>query len=262
MSAGEAHPHPPADLRLPKITWPILGAAGALVAAAWVVTLATSVDFNALMMMQLGGAAPADTLAFVALSAVMMVAMMLPSALPMVEAHRGIVTLEAGAGEGLVQALIFSSGYFAAWTAMTALSLPVLLVFGIMGGMGGPAAFAPGAVLVAAGVYQFTKWKDFCLRHCRSPIGFIMTHYRKGRAGALRMGLSHAAYCLGCCWLLMLVWFVAGAMSVLWMGVFAAFILAEKVSKRGELLSRSMGAVAVAAGALSLYFAYSAPTMM
>lgn len=259
---GDVHAHPPADMGLPKVTWPIIGAAGAIIAAAWAVTLTTSADFNALMMMQLGGGAPADTVTFVALSAVMMVAMMLPSALPMVEAHRGIVNLEAGPGEALAQSVIFSLAYIAAWTAMTALSLPVLLAFGIMGGMGGAAAFAPGAVLIAAGVYQFTKWKDFCLRHCRSPIGFIMTHYRKGRAGALRMGLSHASYCLGCCWLLMLVWFVAGAMSVLWMGVFATFILAEKVSKRGELLSRAMGVVAMAAGTLSLYVALSAPPVM
>lgn len=262
MSAGEAHAHPAPAVALPRITWPILGAAGAIVAAAWAVTLATSGDFNALMMMRLGGAAPAQAVAFVALSGVMMVAMMLPSALPMVEAHRGLVKLEAGPREAFVESAIFGSAYLAAWTAMTALSLPILTAVGLMGTMGGAAAYAPGAILVAAGVYQFTSWKQFCLRHCRSPMGFIMAHYRKGRAGALRMGFAHAGYCLGCCWLLMLVWFVAGAMSVLWMGVFAAFILAEKVVPKGELLSRAMGGVAVAAGALALYLVYAAASMM
>jgi len=261
MSGGDGHAHAPAGVALPPITWPIIGAAGALVAAAWAVTLATSADFNALLMMPLPAAAPAEAAAFVALSGVMMVAMMLPSALPMVEAHRGLVKIDAGAREALVQSVVFSAAYFASWTAMTAFSLVVLTAFGLMGAMGGAAAYAGGAVLVAAGVYQFTSWKEFCLRHCRSPIGFITTHYRKGRAGALRMGFSHAAYCLGCCWLLMLVWFVAGAMSVLWMGVFAAFILAEKMMPRGEMLSRVMGGIAVGAGAFALYLVYAAPPM-
>lgn len=217
----------------------------------------TSGDFSALMMMPIGTAAPAEAAAFVALSGVMMVAMMLPSALPMVEAHRGLVKLQEGPREALIESAMFGSAYLAVWMAMTALSLPVLAAVGVVGAMGGWAAYAPGAILVAAGLYQFTSWKQFCLRHCRSPLGFIQTHYRKGRAGALRMGLSHATYCLGCCWLLMLVWFVAGSMSALWMGVFAAFILGEKVWSRGEMLSRAMGAAALGAGTLSLYLTYS-----
>jgi predicted metal-binding membrane protein len=261
MAAVDDHAHRAKAPGLPAITWPIVAAAGAIVAAAWAVTLATTADFGALMMVRVGRAAPAEALAFVALSGVMMVAMMLPAALPMVEAHRGLVKLASGPREALVQSAIFCLGYFASWTAMTAFSLIALTAFGLMGAMGGAGAYAPGAILVAAGVYQFTSWKEFCLRHCRSPLGFISTHYRKGRGGALRMGFSHAAYCLGCCWLLMLVWFVAGAMSVLWMGLFAAFILAEKVSLRGQLVSRAMGALAVAAGFLSLYVVYSAPPM-
>lgn len=246
---------------MPPITWPILGAAGAIIAAAWAVTLATSADFNALMMMQVSGAAPTEAAAFVGLSAVMMVAMMLPSALPMAETYRGIARLEVGGGEALVRAAILAAAYIAVWTVMTALSLPILLAVGLMGAMGGAAAFAPGAVLVVAGAYQFTSWKDYCLRHCRSPMSFLTTHYRKGRLGALHMGLSHALYCVGCCWLLMLVWFVAGAMSLFWMGVFAAFILAEKVGSRGEMLSRAMGATAITAGALGLYLTATAPAM-
>jgi predicted metal-binding membrane protein len=261
MSAAEGHTHPVPGVTLPPITWPILAAAAAIVAAAWAVTLATSAGFNALLMMPLGAAAPAEAAAFVALSGVMMVAMMLPSALPMLEAHRGLVKIEAGSREAFVESAIFGFAYLVSWTAMTAFSLVALTAFGVMGTMGGAAAYAAGAILVGAGVYQFTSWKEYCLRHCRSPIGFITTHYQKGRAGALRMGFSHASYCLGCCWLLMLVWFVAGAMSVLWMGVFAAFILAEKVLPQGKLVSRAMGFAAVAAGALSLYLA-AAPAAM
>jgi predicted metal-binding membrane protein len=79
-------------------------------------------------------------------------------------------------------------------------------------------------------------------------MGFIMSHWRKGRAGAFRMGLSHAVYCLGCCWLLMLVLFVAGAMSVLWMGVFAGLVLVEKVAPRGEGFAEALGIGAITAG--------------
>jgi predicted metal-binding membrane protein len=211
------------------------------------------------MMIQLGGSSPGDSVTFVALSAVMMAAMMLPSAVPLIEAYRGIVKLDEGSAGALVESAAFALGYVAVWTAVTALAVPALVALGFIGAMGGGALFVPGAIVTAAGLYQFTGWKKFCLRHCRSPMDFIATHFRKGRAGALRMGLSHALYCLGCCWLVMLLWFVAGAMSLLWMGVFAALILAEKVWSRGELLSRVLGAAAVAAGALMLYFASAAP---
>lgn len=262
MSAEPGHAHPPSQPGLPPVAWPVVGAAAAIVAAAWGVTLTTTSNFASLLAAQAGGGSPADALAFVALSGVMMVAMMLPSALPMAEAYRGIVELDEGRREALVRAALFSLAYLVVWTAMTALSLPILVTVGVMGSMAGAAALAPGAVLVVAGLYQFTSWKDSCLRHCRSPIDFLSTHYRKGRAGALGMGLSHARYCLGCCWLLMLVWFVAGAMSLLWMGVFAAFILAEKVWSRGGALSRAMGAAAVAAGAVAVLLAAAAPPPM
>ena len=101
---------------------------------------------------------------------------------------------------------------------------------------------------MAAGAYQFTSGKRSCLSKCRTPFGFVMTHWRSGRAGAARMGLDHSLYCLGCCWLLMAVVFVTGAMSLLWMGVFSGLILVEKVWERGEWFSRFLGGGAIVVG--------------
>jgi predicted metal-binding membrane protein len=258
MAGHVGHAHRP-EGHLPPIAWAVVLAVGAVVAASWIATWLSADQYMALLERQLAGAAPADTLSYLALSGVMMVAMMLPSALPMVRAYRALVAKDAPAVEARLRSVLFTGGYFVVWTAFTALALAALMALGLMGAVGGPAAFVPGALLVAAGVYQLTGWKRFCLRHCRSPLAFLMTHWRSGRAGAARMGLAHAAYCLGCCWLLMLVLFVAGAMSVLWMGVFALLVLAEKTWSRGEGFSRALGIAGIAVGALVLGLAWGAP---
>lgn len=255
------HDHAPHDARggLPRVAGGTLALGAATVLAAWLVTWRTASDYDALLMRQLEGAAPTEAMLFLALSGVMMVAMMLPSALPMLAAYRGLAAMDAAPGEARGRTWLFGAGYFAAWAAFTALSLVALAALGLMGSLGGTAALAPGLLLVAAGAYQLTGWKRFCLRHCRTPLAFIMTHWRKGRAGAARMGLEHAGYCLGCCWLLMLVLFVAGAMSVLWMGVFAGLILGEKLWSRGESFARAMGVLGIAVGAFALWAAWHAP---
>lgn len=251
--AHAAHDHAhEAPAGLPRLAWGALALVGLTVAAAWAVTWASAADYDRLLLAQLRGAAPAETAQFLALSAVMMVAMMLPAGAPMFATYRGLAARDAGPGEARVRTALFGAGYFLAWALFTALSLAALAGFGVLGNAGGAAAYVPGALLVAAGAYQLTGWKQFCLRHCRSPVAFLMTHWRSGRAAALRMGLEHAAYCLGCCWLLMLVLFTAGAMSVLWMGVFALLILGEKVWSRGEAFSRAMGVLGIALGLVSL----------
>jgi predicted metal-binding membrane protein len=258
---GHAHaPHAEAA-KLPRLAWGVLAVVGIVVAAAWLVTWRTADDYNALVMAQVEGSAPTQTALYLALSGVMMVAMMLPSALPMLAGYAGLARVEAGPAEARLRSLVFGAGYLVVWAAFTALALVALLAFGLMGDLGGPMRYAPGVLLVAAGVYQLTGWKQFCLRHCRTPVGFVMAHWRPGRAGAARMGLQHAAYCLGCCWLLMLVLFVAGAMSVLWMGVFAALILGEKVWSRGARFSQAMGVLGIAVGAYALWAAWHAPVV-
>ena len=251
MSAGESLANP---TELPRSARGVLLLVAAVIAATWLVTLWTATDYNDLLMMQLAGVAPAGAVLFVALSGVLMVAMMLPSALPMALTFRGLSLLDAGAKEARVRTAIFCAGYFVVWTVFTALSLVALAGLGLMGIMGGPAIYVPGLLLLAMGAYQLTGWKQFCLNHCRSPSSFITTHWKSGRAGAVRMGLDHAAYCLGCCWLLMLVLFVAGAMSILWASVFSVLILGEKVWSRGQLFSKGIGVMGIGAGLVTLAY--------
>ncbi|HEV8361048.1 MAG TPA: DUF2182 domain-containing protein, partial [Candidatus Thermoplasmatota archaeon] len=246
---GHAHDAPSAEVRLPRIAWGMIAVTALVVLAAWAITVRTADDYMALMDAQLRGAAPTQVAQYVVLSGVMMVAMMLPSALPMVAVYRGLAARDSATmTEARMRTTLFTLGYFVVWTTFTALALVALMAFGLMGQLGGAAAFVPGLLLVAAGAYQMTGWKQFCLNHCRTPMSFVMSHWKSGRAGALRMGLEHAAYCLGCCWLLMLVLFVAGAMSVLWMGVFAGLVLAEKVWTRGPLVSRALGIASLGVG--------------
>jgi predicted metal-binding membrane protein len=105
-----------------------------------------------------------------------------------------------------------------------------------------------GLLLVVAGVFQWTPLKEACLVHCRSPLGFIMTHWREGRRGAFLMGLHHGTYCVGCCWALMLLLFVNGVMNLLWVGAIAAFVLVEKIVPAKGRLSQVTGALLVAWG--------------
>ena len=233
----------------PTVT--VLAVFGAIVALAWIATIATSNDLANLMMMQLSGAAPVQHLWFLALVGVMMGAMMLPSALPMLSAYRGLATLDSSPREGTVRTTVFSATYLALWSVFTAGALVLLLALGLLGMLSGFGLLVPSLLLVGAGVYQFTSWKSYCLSKCRTPVGFVLGHWRSGRGGAARMGLAHGMYCLGCCWVLMLVVFVTGAMSLLWMVGFSGLVLTEKVWGRGEWFARLIGVASVVGGALA-----------
>lgn len=234
---------------LPVPAWGLLAGFIAVAVTAWLVTVYTSSDLFQLVGAQLAGASPLDRLDFLALVGVMMVAMMLPAALPMVAVYRGLSSTPATPREGDLRATLFSLGYFLVWAAATSVGLVVLMLLGLMGSLSFPYALVPGLLLVAAGAYQFTTWKQYCLSNCRTPLGFLMTNWRDGRSGALRMGLDHSLYCIGCCWLLMGVVFVTGAMSLLWMGAFSGLIMVEKLWSRGEWFSRLLGGAAILVGA-------------
>jgi predicted metal-binding membrane protein len=109
-----------------------------------------------------------------------------------------------------------------------------------------------GILLLAAGIFQLTSLKHACLTHCRSPIGFLITHWREGTRGSLIMGLEHGTYCLGCCWILMALLFVAGVMNLIWVAIIAVFVLAEKVLPSGDLVGRVAGGMLVLAGIVLL----------
>ncbi len=187
---------------------------------------------------------------------VMMIAMMVPSAAPMVLLY-GRVRRHArqqGRGDGVISALSLLFGYLLAWLVFS-LAVVVLqwvleraeLVHGML--MWSTSHTLSGIFLAAAGIYQFSPLKGACLSHCRNPAAFLTAHWRKGRAGALRMGVEHGLYCVGCCWVLMLLLFVGGIMNLVWIAGLAVLVLLEKLLPRGEWLARGSGLLMLPAGA-------------
>jgi predicted metal-binding membrane protein len=193
----------------------------------------------------------ADVLFTFAMWAVMMVGMMTASAAPVVllfaGMHRG-----RGAQRALGVVLAFSTGYLLVWTAFSAgaaLAQWALHQAAMLSpAMTTSSARLGGAILIAAGVYQLTPFKGACLTHCRSPLGFLMSHWRDGAKGALRMGIEHGTYCLGCCWALMCVLFVVGVMNLLWVAAITIFVLVEKIGPAGVFVARLAGGAMIAAG--------------
>jgi predicted metal-binding membrane protein len=233
----------------------VAAAVVAVVALAWLIVGTTQDVAMAVMAAPaMGMGLDAAVLAsFFLLMIVMMVAMMLPSALPMILAFRGLTRLEGGRPvrpADDVGTALFVLPYFLVWGAFGVLALLGLMSLGLLGPFVGVLAAAPAVVLLAAGAYQFTRPKEVCLSHCESPMSFVMLHWRPGRAGAVRMGLRHSVYCIGCCWLFMLVLFVAGAMSLLWMGIVSILIFVEKVGVRAFPASRAVALVLLALGGI------------
>jgi predicted metal-binding membrane protein len=113
-------------------------------------------------------------------------------------------------------------------------------------------AWLTGVLLLIAGVFQFTPLKHACLRACRSPLGFLMSEWREGLAGAWRMGMRHGLYCLGCCWALMALLFVGGVMNILWIAALAALVAIEKLAPKGEQVAQLLGFLLIGAGILTL----------
>ena len=183
---------------------------------------------------------------------VMMIAMMLPSALPFVFAFGAEHRTRRARNLPYVPAGMFLAGYFAMWTAFSAIAALVQQALHrgalLSPMMNATSSVFAGGILVAAGVYQWTPFKDACLRHCRSPLSFLLSDWREGSLGAFRMGIDHGLFCLGCCWLLMALPFAAGVMNLMWMAAITAFILVEKAAPGGQWFGRIGGAALVGAG--------------
>jgi predicted metal-binding membrane protein len=195
--------------------------------------------------------APGDIAHMFVMWAIMMVAMMFPAATPMILMFTA-VNQRLGETQGpLIPTGLFVLGYFLIWTAYSALAamaqwglhVAILLTHNLV--ITSP--FLGGVLLVAAGVFQWTPFRDACMSKCRSPLGFLMTEWREGRPGALIMGLKHGLNCVGCCWLLMLLSFVLGIMNMVWMAVLTAFMLLEKVTDN-RWISRTAGVILVVWG--------------
>lgn len=181
--------------------------------------------------------------------AVMMAAMMLPSAAPMILLYAAMARRQLERGQASADAGAFTLGYVLVWAGFSLAA--TLLQFGLerlslMTPMMQTSSVAlAGAVLIGAGIYQWTPLKQACLRLCRSPLNFMLTEWREGSRGAFIMGLRHGAYCVGCCWVLMLLLFVGGVMNLLWIAGLALFVLVEKVAPAGLRLGQFSGALLV-----------------
>jgi predicted metal-binding membrane protein len=201
---------------------------------------------------------------FVVAWAVMMAAMMFPAAAPMLLLFRTISTSRGVRGVAVVPTWIFAAGYLVVWTGMGVLTWLLVQVGSDVASRVNAsdrrdwAPIALGMVLLVAGLYQLTPLKRVCLDHCRTPMGFVMGHWRDGRSGALRMGFIHGVYCLGCCWALFAVLVAAGVMSLAWMLFLTLVVFAEKVLPIGRWGPRVVGAAflvlggVVAAGAMDM----------
>jgi predicted metal-binding membrane protein len=194
--------------------------------------------------------------AFVVAWAVMMAAMMFPAAAPMLLLYRTIATQRGASGKAFVPTWVFAAGYLLVWTAVGAVTWALVQLGSDAAGRLDAAersTWAPlalGVVLIGAGLYQLTPLKQVCLDHCRSPFAFVMQHWREGYRGALRMGMVHGLYCLGCCWALFAVLVAAGVMSLAWMALLTLVVFAEKVFPHGKRLSVAVGAAFIVLGLL------------
>jgi predicted metal-binding membrane protein len=188
--------------------------------------------------------------------AVMMVAMMTPSAAPMILTFAAMNRRRRTQQGPLVPTTVFVLGYLLVWGGFSVVA--TLAQWGLhTGALLSPmivitSPIVGGLLLMAAGIFQWTPLKSTCLTQCRSPLGFVMTEWREGIWGALVMGLRHGSYCVGCCWILMALLFVAGVMNLLWVAAIAVFILVEKVLPRGALVGRVAGGVFLLAGLVLL----------
>lgn len=186
--------------------------------------------------------------------AVMMVGMMVPSAAPMILIYTQVARQATTLGKTFVSAGWFTAGYLLAWIAFSLAATSAQLALEqaalLSPAMVSASKVFGGIVLINAGVYQFTPVKDACLARCRSPLSFVQQHggFRGDAYGALRLGVLHGLYCLGCCWVLMALLFVGGVMNILWIAGLMIFILLEKVLPGGRYLTRLAGIAMAAAG--------------
>ena len=184
--------------------------------------------------------------------AVMMVAMMVPSAAPMILVFATVSRQRRAQDRPFIPASIFLLGYVAVWSGFAAVatgaqwSLHSLALLSPM--MVSTSPFLGGALLLVAGLFQWSPLKSMCLTNCRTPLGFLMSEWREGMKGVFIMGVRHGIFCLGCCWALMALLFVLGVMNLLWIAALAGFVLIEKVAAAGQWVSRVTGVLLIGWG--------------
>jgi predicted metal-binding membrane protein len=243
----------------------------AVVVLSWAYLLAgagTMQEMDGMLMPMSSGPWTLDhVLTMLLMWAVMMAAMMLPSAAPMILLY---ATIARGRGASSMQATssgIFAAGYVTTWSAFSlgAVALQYVLErFALLSPMMETTSKTlAGGILIVAGIYQWSPLKKTCLQGCRSPLDFVLTHWRPGARGAFVMGLQHGMYCVGCCWMLMLLLFVGGIMNLGWIAGLAILVLVEKLAPAGHWIGRGAGILLAGWGIAALLHAASvAPGML
>jgi predicted metal-binding membrane protein len=219
----------------------------ALAALAWIDVVRSASGMEDMAGMEMAMAPSlSEAVFFVVAWTVMMAAMMLPSASPMIALYAATQRSAPSPAARAAAVAQFTLVYVLLWAAT---GVPIYFLMVVLGGLSRIAlAYGVAVVLIVAGAFQLSPLKQVCLRHCRSPLGFLLGCWRPGWRGAWSMGGAHALYCLGCCWGLMLVLVVAGAMGLAWVLLIAALVLAEKLVPGGDRLAWISGAVLVMLG--------------
>jgi predicted metal-binding membrane protein len=234
----------------------------AIAAAAWAMLIWQQMSMGGMAMNTptMGMRAPL----FLVVWVVMMVAMMFPTAAPMILTFHKVQAGKRARGGTFVSTWVFVAAYMLVWALSGVLAYAGAAAAEAMAAqakMSGAAAARVGAVLlIIAGAYQLSPLKDACLAKCRTPITFILTSWRDGTMGALRMGLEHGTFCLGCCWLLFLVLFPLGIMNIAAMALVTVLVYAEKELAAGERIAKWAGIALMAYGVTALVFPQTLPT--
>ncbi len=239
----------------PLLSGPATLALGTALAVVTVLAWVATIRGASAMTMAMPGMSPSlsEGAAFTVQWGVMMAAMMLPSAAPMILLYRTVATRLSTSGERSIPAAVFAAVYLVLWLAT---GIPVYAGYLAAGAASRAwpwfAATSPylvAAIIAAAGVYQLTAAKRACLRKCESPLGFLMERWRGGYGPTLRLAAVHTGFCIGCCWGLMLILVAAGAMSLPWVGAIALVVFVEKVLPRGGRTARLVGVALLALAA-------------
>jgi predicted metal-binding membrane protein len=231
-------------------------------AAAWLLLAWQSAGMNGEMTPTMGmGAA-----LFLGNWVLMMVAIMFPTAAPMILTFTRIHQNKRELNQAFVPTWIFAGGYLAVWAVVGALAFGLAVGLEYLGQQSewlmANATHIGGGLLMVAGIYQFLPIKNVCLSKCRTPMSFVLTSWRDGYGGSFRMGIQHGAYCLGCCWLLFLILFPLGVMNVAAMAIITAVIFLEKSTPIGPRIAQVAGAALVLYGVLVQFLPNLLPTAM
>ena len=222
-----------------------LGISASVIAWSWMVRFSREQDFHVMVASPHVMSVDIWSLIFlVCMWQIMMVAMMMPILLRWMIFLDAVMERKHFPGSVLGFSTAFGSGYFFIWlwfSCIAAIMQISMQAFGLAEGMHEDSTVLPGAVLIAAGLFQFTSLKWNCLKHCRSPLTYFLAHWKNGPIGGFRLGIGHGWYCLGCCWALMITAFVLGTMNLTWMAFLTVVTCVEQIATRGRFFTRAVG---------------------